>query len=274
MGCGLTNCYSTEVVTLTMAEALVTTEDGQLATMTNTIVTTVFPDKPTAVLSSKQSGVLPKETAPVESAIAKTKPSRASSSGLSKAQIGGIIAAAVVLLVILLIISFFIMKRLNNVKRIVEEHSRKSSSTPRSRQTRQQISTPTTDIYAMSIDPLIMSSSEVARSAQNPSHPSAVHSSHYEVEASSPPAFQSPFLLDLLHPTANGNGYAPVAMSDTSSTHRNASVDSTPGIFQSPTDISTSLSQNCVIRIFVSVTAQVDGQVDTNDNGVRVNRAR
>ena len=239
MGCGINNCYSTEIVTLSLTETVVTTEGNSAQTLLNTVVTTVMPDAPTAGFASKQTGVLPKETAPVELEISKTKATRPSSGGgLTKSQLGGIIGGAVIFLAIILIIAFIIIKRLESMKRLVEESSRKSS-TARSRQSYsvQKPSLTSEEIDAMSIDPLIMNPSEVSRSSiRHPSHPSAVpsdgiHSSHHEVEASSPPVFSSPFSPRSPPYYNSETGYAPVAVSDTSSGYHNPSIDSTPNQF-------------------------------------------
>jgi len=240
MGCGFNNCYSTEMVTLTMTETVITTEGNNAQTLLNTVITTVSPDAPTAGFASKQTGVLPKETAPIEAAIPKTKATSTSSGGgLTKSQLGGIIGGAVILLAIILIIAFIILKRIDNVKKFIEESSRKSSTATRSRQSHSLQKPPLKreDIDAMSIDPLIMNPSEISRSSiRHPSHPSAVHSddlhsSHHEVEASSPPVSSSPFSPRSPPYYHSGNNYAPVALSDTSSGYRNPSVDSTPNQF-------------------------------------------
>lgn len=237
LGCGLNNCYSTELVTLTMTETVITTGRNSAQTLLNTIVTTISPDAPTAGFPSKQTGVLPKETAPVDAEIPKTKATGSSGGGgLTKSQLGGIIGGAVILLVMVLVIAFIVLKRLDSVKRFVEESSLKSSTASRSRQSHslQKPSLTPEDIDAMSIDPLIMNASDVSRdSIRHPSHPSAVHSdgihsSHHEVEASSPPIFTSPFSPRSPPYYNSGSGYAPVALSDTSSGYRDQSVYSAP----------------------------------------------
>jgi hypothetical protein len=92
----------------------------------------------------------------------------------------------------------------------------------------------------MSIDPLIMAPSEVSRSIRHGSYPSqpppSLHSSHHEVEAPSPPFFNSPW--SPRSPLFNnyGSGYAPVAASDSSPStgYSNRSLESTPAHHPSP----------------------------------------
>lgn len=246
MGCGISNCYSTEIVTLTLTETTTTTDAGVAQTLVNTLTTAITPQSPTGIATTGVSGVVPKITSPPEAAIAKTKASKTSSGGgLTTPQLGGIIGGAVLILIVLLVATFFIIRRLNNVKVIVEA-SRSSSSGPYSRHSRPKPAAATPDIDAMSIDPLMMApSSHTSRSmrqiTRGPAQPPSIHSSHHEVEASSPPFFRSPW-SPRSPPYNNYNynypsGYAPVATSDStpsSAGYRNPSLESTLGLHQSP----------------------------------------
>lgn len=234
MGCGIGNCYSTEIVSLTMPETITTTSSGVVQTLTSTLTTAVTPQAPTGLPTTGQSGVIAKVTSSPETPIPKTKASNLANGGLSSAQLGGIIGGAVLILIAIIVAAFFIIKRLNNVKGIVE--SRRSSSGPRSRESKPAF---TPDLDAMSVDPLMIASSDVSRSIRHGSHPShppsAIHSSHHEVEASSPPQFNSSW--SPRSPPYNYNsGYTPVATSDSVSSagHRNSSLESTPGMQPTP----------------------------------------
>jgi len=243
MGCGLNNCYSTEIVTYTLTDTITTSEDGHLQTLTTTIVTSAVPSAPTPLATTSLSGVIPKVGGPTTApAIAKTKSSGDSSGGLSKDEIGGIIGGAIVLLLVLLAASFFIIRRLKQVDKAIEE-AIGSTSGGRSRLSQPTKQTSSTlDVDTMSIDPLIMAPSEMSESVYHsrhgsvPSQFSAVHSSHHEVEASSPPVFQTPYYSPGSPPFNNYNrGYTPVAVSDTSSSGlQTGSLESTPGFTQSP----------------------------------------
>lgn len=237
MGCGISNCYSTEIVTLALTETTTTTEAGVAQTLTSTITTVITPQSPTGIATTGASGVVPKVTSSPEAAIAKTKASKPSSGGgLTTGQLGGIIGGAVLLLIIVLVATFFIIRRLNKVKGIVEA-SLSSFSTPRSRRTRPK-TTVTPDLDAMSIDPLIITPSDTSPSMQQISHPtqpSSIHSPHHVPEPS-PPFFQSPWPPRLPPYNNYGSGYAPVATSEGSSSagYRNPSLESTSGLHQSP----------------------------------------
>lgn len=231
MGCGVNNCYSTDIVTYTMTEVITTTQNGNLQTLTSTIVTATTPVPPTAIVTSA-SGAVPKVNSSTETAIPKTSSisTPSLSSGLSKVQIGGIIGGAIILLLVLLVLAFIIIRRLKKVDRALEqEKSRASSAGPGSRPPGQFRSrhTATTDFDTMSIDPLIMGSSETTQSIRSLRHGStqsqvsAIHSSHHEVEASSPPIFSSPFPPKLPpYGSTSTGGYAAVASSDSSSSGR------------------------------------------------------
>jgi hypothetical protein len=242
LGCGISNCYSTEVVSYTIVDTVITTEGGELQTLTSTVVTATTPAAPTALATTSESGILPKVVAPTQTAIAKTKATDNSSGGLTKVQLGGIIGGAVILLMVLLVITFFIFRRLNQFDRAIEEaKTRTTSNATRSQPSRIPRHTAAIpEIDNMSIDPLIMTSSEVTqsvRSLRHGSQQSQQSQMSHEVEASSPPFFHSPFSSRSPPYNNYAGGYAPVAVSDTSSSgHRNSSLESTPGFIPSPAE--------------------------------------
>lgn len=214
-----------------MTETVTTTEAGSVQTLISAIVMATTPQAPSTISSTGDSGVIPKVTANPAAEIAKTKASGTSGGGLGTPTIVGIIIGAIIILLIVLIAAFIIIRRLNKAIITVEAHSRSSSSNPRSRPSGQR---PPPEVDAMSVDPLMMAPSVSSQSIRNPSQPSAIHSSHHEVEASTPPYFHSPF-SPRSPPFNNYGGYAAVATSDSSgSGYRNPSLDSTPGLHQSP----------------------------------------
>ncbi|KAH6680169.1 hypothetical protein B0J14DRAFT_471485 [Halenospora varia] len=240
MGCALSSCYTTSATTFTLFETYTTTDaNSNRQTITSTIVSVTSPPVPTATASS--ADLIPKiasSAAPIAKTEATGTPS--TNKGLSTPMIGGIIGGAVAFLAIVLAVAFCILRRLKTVAKVTAANSRTSSSGPsgRSRPRPQPVDVP--DVDAMSVDPLMMTGSEVSSSVRRPSYQSARYSSAHEVEANSPPSFTSPFSPRSPPHTHYPRGYNTVPTSDSnysqtpSGGYRNPSVDSTPPSSQNP----------------------------------------
>jgi len=227
MACGLNNCYSTAVETYTLVDTFTTTSSGQVEIITSTTVGETTPPTPSAAATTPNN-VVPEVTF-TPTAIPKTAPSSPSTSGLTTPQLDGIIAGAVIILVILLIVAFIIIRRLNKVNKAVKAKSRTSSSSPHSWNSHRRLRE-TPDMETMSIDPLIMTPSEFSRSVYQPSQPSAIHSTAYEVEDCPRPPFDSPHLPRSPPHGYHPGGYVPIASSDSlGSGYNNKSLNPTPG---------------------------------------------
>lgn len=235
MACGLSSCYSTAIISYTLTETLTTTDANSNAqTITRIIATASTPVVPTAVVTL-QSGVIPKASS-APSAIPKTKASGTSSGGgLTTPQLGGIIGGAVAILLVVLIVAFIIVKRLNKAIEVAAT-SKASSSGQRSRRSHPR----PLNLDAMSVDPLMMTPSEVSETSRVPSvpsHASVVPSSAHEADSS--PIWRSPFSPRSPPHTKYPRGYNAVASSDSvysasNSGNRNPSLESSPPLHYNP----------------------------------------
>ncbi|TVY17896.1 hypothetical protein LARI1_G004187 [Lachnellula arida] len=239
LGCAVEGCWTTSATTWSTTETLTTTDaSSHSVTITTAIVTAATPSAPAGSVVV-ESNLIPKVTS-TPTAIAKTDATGTSSSnGLSKAAIGGIIGGAVAFLVIILAVAFFILRRLNTAIKAASNGSRTrtSSSVPRSALSRPRNPRETPDIDAMSVDPLIMTGSEVG-SVRHQSYQS--ESTIHEIDAS-PPVFSSPFSPRSPPHTHYPRGYNAVAPSESahsnvSSNNRGPSVESTPPMAQTNRD--------------------------------------
>lgn len=226
MACGYgSECYSTAVKSFTFTQIITTTDvssNKQTITTTITSATTPTVPGPTATLDS---GIVAKVSSSPGGTIPKTDPTTNDaskhSSGLTTVQLGGIIGGAVGLLLAIVIASCLIIRRLNKVIKVNDANSRsKDSSTgppkPKPRQA---------DIDAMSVDPLMMTPSEVQ-------FPSATST---PFEADSSPVYRNPYSPQSPPHSMYQRGYNAVASSDASSNPgwiRHSSVDSTPQMSQ------------------------------------------
>lgn len=223
LACGITTCYSTAVETFTSTATLTTTKSGVVITYTSKSIERFTPTvpsfpaltgtipqiKPTVSSSSTGTGT------PTPIAIAKTD-YVSSGGGLTKPQLDGIIAGAVVFLVIILAVAFVIVFHLNKVKKAIEASSksyrsyRSGTQTSRSRHKTSQ----TQSMVVRFADSRLMDPGQ-PKDMQHPSHPSPIHVTAYEVDAS--PHLMNPTpntpLSPPLHHTYAG-GYAPVATSE------------------------------------------------------------
>ncbi|KAF4627423.1 hypothetical protein G7Y89_g10728 [Cudoniella acicularis] len=231
-------CYATSVTTFTLTETVYTTTDASsnVHTITSAIVTASTPSAPTATVSSID--LVPKlasSAVPIAKTSATGTPS--TNSGLTTSMIGGIIGGSVVFLATILVVAFCILRRLHKVEKVATANSRSSSS---GRSRRRPAPMEQVDVDAMSVDPLMITGSEISSTAPRPSYQSGPYSSAHEVEANSPPMFTSPFTPRSPPHTHYPRGYNPVATSDlnysqpNSAGIRNPSIDSTPPNSQNP----------------------------------------
>lgn len=180
------------------------------------------------------------QSTPSATVVAKVQPSSDASSGLTQAELGGIIGAAVLVVLVVCIATFLIIRRLNKVARVAKAAaSRKSgksglsgSNTKSSSRPHPHGPTPSggySGIDAMSIDPLMMSDSDttVAHSSVGLPRPSAVYSARSDLEPGVSPPIPAPYGS----PQAYSGGYQQVPMfdpnySDGSGHRRNQSSES------------------------------------------------
>jgi hypothetical protein len=218
MACGPGTCYSTNIVSLTVFDTFTTTSSGHVKTVTSESINLITPT------------LLPANTIPVNvattvekfiastSAVDKVVATSSSSGGLTKPQIGGIIAGAVIILVVLLVIGFLILCHLNKVKKAIESNSKsyRSYRTWSQSGRSHKKSSKRPNMEAAPSEP-VMAPSDISKHIRHPSEPSPIHAITHEMEGS-PPQSGFPFSPNL--PTSPqfrqkyASGYAPVATSE------------------------------------------------------------
>lgn len=225
MACGYgSECYSTAVKSFTLTQVITTTDlnsNKQTITTTITSATTPTVPSPTATLDS---GIVAKINPLPGGTVPKTVPTSDGSkhSGLTTVQLGGIIGGAVGLLLAIVIAACLIIRKLNKTIKVTTDansRSKVSSTGPQRPRPRQA------DIDAMSVDPLMMTPSEIQ-------FPSATST---PFEADSSPVYRSPYSPQSPPHSMYQRGYKAVASSEASSHTgwiRNSSVDSTPQMSQ------------------------------------------
>ena len=196
-------------------------------------------------ISAAASSTVTKFT-PSATAVAKAVASD-SSSGLTQAELGGIIGAAGLVVLVVCVATFLIIRRLDAVARIAKAAaSRKSgsgSNTKTSSRPRPHGPTPSggysgiENIEAMSIDPLEMlsdSDTNAAHSSGGLSRPSAVYGTRNDLEPGGSPPIPAPYAS----PQAYIGGYQQVPMSEphysNSSGHNRSQSAESPGHSRSP----------------------------------------
>lgn len=232
MGCGIDQCYSTGISSFTITQTITTTDlNANEWTYTTTITSATTPVAPQATAPRVVDGIVPKISSSPTS-IPKTDTLPKSSSGLSHAQLGGIIGGAVGLLLALLIATYFIIRRLNQAIKVSSAKSQsrsRGSEDPRPKprpKLRQQ------DIDAMSVDPLIISPT-ITEIGGTPKFPSS-HDSPYEADSS--PVFRNSFSPRDLPFGTHQRGYNAVSTSDGTPPqgwHRHGSIESNSTLQQS-----------------------------------------
>jgi hypothetical protein len=197
-----------------VTETIKTTDSNSVVrTITTTITSETVVGAPTTTLLG---GVVAKESAiPVtNTAIPKTLPtsSATSNNGLTKPELGGIIGGASVFLIVIILVAFVIIRKLNKTIKVTElANSRGTSSQRRSSRQTQSMQQ---DLDNMSVDPLMMTPSEVSSSVRRSSRQSALHTTTHELASpASPPVFYHPFQTNSPHAQYQ-QGYNPVASSD------------------------------------------------------------
>ena len=127
LGCAANACYVTTPSTYTITETVTTTNvDAEITTNTLTATTVLTPTPPTALPTSSDPNAVAKFIpTKVDKVLASSAPS-GNGGGLTRAQLGGIIAGAVAMLIIFITLTVIIIRRLNRVAEAID--SRKESS--------------------------------------------------------------------------------------------------------------------------------------------------
>ncbi|KAM4060785.1 hypothetical protein HRG_001684 [Hirsutella rhossiliensis] len=113
MGCAVDQCYSTNAAPVTRTMVITTTEQGLVTELTTTATALASPASPTAFpevdpdMDSEDQKVLKYYPA----AIPKVSPPGGSNSGISPAQLGGIVAGCVSFAILVLLAAFLLWKR-------------------------------------------------------------------------------------------------------------------------------------------------------------------
>ena len=173
MGCALNACYATTPTTYVYTQTITTTNAAdQAVTETLTATTVATPTAPTGLPTDNPSAYIPKF---IPSSVAKVtateSPSSSSGggSGLTGGAIGGIIAGALVLLLAVIVATFCIMRRVKRVEHQItaesKDHQSSSSAGPNKKSSTGRgpfgrlLDKPTTsEVDAMSFDPLMVGS--------------------------------------------------------------------------------------------------------------------
>jgi hypothetical protein len=228
LGCGVENCYSTGVSSFTLTQIITTTDaQSREKIFTTTITSETTPYVPAETTSrGLAAGVVPKVSS-VPSAIPKTEPTPKASGGLTSAQLGGIIGGAVGLLLVLLVATFIILRRLNKAIKASTGTKTQTQASNDNAGVKYHRPSPS-DIDAMSVDPLMVSPSEVSGT------PRFASSQSTPFEADSSPVFRSPFSPPDPPHTTYQTGYNAVSTSDAAASwNRHGSLESTPSMRQS-----------------------------------------
>jgi hypothetical protein len=241
LACGVGYCYSTSFSSVPVTITYTTTISSSITRTITTVIQTAYTESAAQAIATPAaaSSTVTKFT-PSATAVAKVDASSDSSSGLTQAELGGIIGAAVVVVLVVCVATFLIIRRLNAVARVTKAAAlRKSglsgSNTKSSSRPRPHGPTPSggysgiEGIEAMSVDPLMMSDSDTnaAHSSVGLPRPSAVYSTRSDLEPGRSPPIPAPYGS----PQAYIGGYQRVPMSephysDGSGHHRNQSAES------------------------------------------------
>ena len=165
MACAINQCYSTSLETITSEIVITTTSRGDAVTITTETVTVRTPDAPTELpggIPGDDSDDSQQVLKYYQPAVAKTQPTEdpddgGGDGGLSKGALGGIIAGAVAFLIIVIVGAYIIIRHLNQVVAAVGTNSKQSSSN-NSRPPIRDFKPTDSEVDALSVDPLMMSS--------------------------------------------------------------------------------------------------------------------
>ncbi len=242
LACGSGFCYSTSFSSVPVTVTYTTTISNSITQTITTVIQTAYTQSVDQALATTAaaSSIISKFT-PSATALAKVQAtSDSSSSGLTQAELGGIIGAAVLVVLVVCVATFLIIRRLNAVARLAKAAaSRKSglsgSNTKFSSRPHPHGPTPSggdsglENIEAMSMDPLMMSDSDTnaAHSSVGLPRPSAVYSTRNDLDPGGSPPIPAPYGS----PQAYIGGYQQVPMSDPNSSngsshHRSQSSES------------------------------------------------
>lgn len=242
LACGVGFCYATSFSTVPVTITYTTTISNSITQTITTVVQTAYTETSTQALATI-AAVSPSITkfTPSATAVAKVQASDSPSSGLTQAQVGGIIGAAVAVVVVVCVATYLIIRRLNAVSREAKAAAtRKSfsnSNTKSSSRPHPHRHTPSggysglgiENVENMSTDPFMMSESEsnAAHSSVGVPRPSAVYSARADLDHSGSPPIPAPYAS----PQASIGGYQLVPTSephysDGSGHFRNPRVDS------------------------------------------------
>jgi hypothetical protein len=224
LACGVGFCYSTSFPTVPVTITYTTTISNSITQTITTVVQTAYTESLAQALATTAAALSTiTQFTPSATAVAKAQASSDSSSGLTQAELGGIIGAAVLVVLVVCVATFLIIRRLNAVARVAKAAaSRKSglsgSNTKSSNGPRPHGPTPSggysglENIEAMSIDPLMMSDSDTnaAHSSVGLPRPSAVYSTGSDLEPGGSPPIPAPYGS----PQAYIGGYQQVPMYD------------------------------------------------------------
>lgn len=211
-GCGTDACYVTAPSTVTYTRTATTTNGaGQTVTTTQTATTIQTPIAPTALPTSSDSMTLAKfiPTA-VDKVVASDAPSSDNHSGLTPAQLGGIIGAAVAVLILVIIAAIIVLRRLSRVARAVESRKASSSGGNRSKSQRPNVSQSNqrSENDVASSDPLIMTPSGNNSGTGTPRGPNGDRSRDRSNSDYSTSQQQTPYRFPSGTPPENGGpGY-------------------------------------------------------------------
>lgn len=126
MGCGYSNCYSTDPSTYTVTSDVTTTDSaGATTTYVSTRTTTTTPS---ATGTKATATALPKLVQSTVAKVAAVETSTSSGVSLTQSQLGGIIAGVVIVFLAVVVAAFLVIRRLRKTARAVKESRHGSSA--------------------------------------------------------------------------------------------------------------------------------------------------
>ena len=156
MGCGQGICYSTNPTAAVLSTTAVTTDSaGHTVTSQITYTTTITPAP--AATTAGMPGAIPKFVATTLSKVPAVQTTESNSStGLSPAALGGIVASVVVILIAVIVAALIIVRRLRRTEKAVEVSKRGSSNGQQTTSSHKQgyASATVTEVDCDNIDPM------------------------------------------------------------------------------------------------------------------------
>ncbi|KAK3684239.1 hypothetical protein B0T22DRAFT_347361, partial [Podospora appendiculata] len=160
MGCASNACYSTAAVTSILTQTVTTTSNGVTVTTTRTALTVGAPTPPTGI-PSEDPNIAPKYVPTTVPKRPATSSAANDDTGLTRAQLGGIVAGAVALLLAVITAAILIIRRLKQVEETMESKKGSSSGPTKTQSNAQmeyygrQLHISPSDMDNVSIDPLM-----------------------------------------------------------------------------------------------------------------------